>query len=194
MGTISVFFLYCIFLVRLQIMVAATVLCLCLLLCNFAFLKKNAGLWEKSYVLSHISMLLCLSFGFLRISKADKECSVETTFGHIATAPQMPLSMWRFQGLSCWWLVFGLESHHPFKKKKLLPKRCRALNVIPLLLFKNSVDVSNFQQGLANFPCKVPDSKYLGVHEPYSLSPTTQLCCCSVKAAIDRYVNKRVRL
>lgn len=32
--------------------------------------------------------------------------------------------------------------------------------------------------------CKGPDSKYLGVHEPYGLSLTTQLCCCRVKAAI----------
>lgn len=33
--------------------------------------------------------------------------------------------------------------------------------------------------------CKGPDGKYLGVHEPYGLSLTTQFCCCSVKAGTD---------
>lgn len=88
-------------------------------------------------------MLVCLSFGFLRISEAEEQCSVETALVHMSHCTTNSPGLLEVIGLSGWLLVTGLESHHPFLK--LLPKRCRVLKVISsFLLFKYSVNVINF--------------------------------------------------
>lgn len=120
METGSVFLLYCIFLVRLQI----TVLWVCLLLCNFPF--WNAGLWAEKYGISHVFMLVCLSFGFLRIPEAEEQCSVETALVRMSHCTTNSPGLLEIIGPRGWLLVTGLESHHPFLR--LLPKRYRVLN------------------------------------------------------------------
>ena len=58
------------------------------------------------------------------------------------------------------------------------------------------IDVGRYSGlGLATFLWKKTGNKYFRLCELYVVSvPTIQFCCCSLKAAITQYVNKRVWL
>ena len=44
-------------------------------------------------------------------------------------------------------------------------------------------------QGLANFFCKEPDSKYFRIVKPMVSAATTQLCHCRLRAGTDNTQN-----